>query len=106
MTMNEMPLTVKRSIELLGLLLVGTVFVIGADIIMPVIMAFFISIMLVPMYRFLRKYKFPEVAAIILPILMVAIFVGLIVWFFTAQVGMLVSDFPQIKKNVSIHLQK
>lgn len=102
--MNEMPITVKRSIELLGVVLVGALFVIGSDIIMPVIMAFFISIMLVPIYRFLRKHKVPEVFAIVLPILIVAIFVGLIVWFFTAQVGMLVADFPQIKKNVSLHL--
>lgn len=102
--MKELPLTVKRSIELFGLLLVGTLFVIGSDIIMPIIMAFFISIMLVPIYRFLRKYKFPEALSIILPILLVAIFVGLIVWFFSAQVGNLVDDFPQIKKNLSIHL--
>ena len=68
--MREIPLTVKRSIELLGLGLLGTIFVIGSNIIMPVIMAFFISIMLVPIYRFLRKYKCPEIIAIILPILM------------------------------------
>jgi predicted PurR-regulated permease PerM len=102
--MNELPLTVKRSIELLGLVLLTAIFVIGSDIIMPIIMAFFISIMLVPLYRFLRKYKVPEALAIILPILLVAIFVGLIVWFFSSQVATLVSDFPQIKKNVSIHL--
>jgi len=103
--MKELPLTVKRSIELFGLLLVGTLFVIGSDIIMPIIMAFFISIMLVPIYRYLRKHKFPEALSIILPILLVAIFVGLIVWFFSSQVANLVSDFPQIKKNVSLHLQ-
>lgn len=103
--MKELPLTVKRSIELFGLLLLGTLFVIGSDIIMPIIMAFFISIMLVPIYRFLRKHKFPEVLAIVLPILMVAVFVGLIVWFFSVQVGNLVQDFPQIKSNVSLHLQ-
>lgn len=102
--MKQLPLTVKRSIELLGLVLIGAIFVIGSDIIMPIIMAFFISIMLLPIYRFLRKYKFPEIAAIVLPILCVAIFVGLIVWFFSAQVGQLVNDFPQIKKNVSLHL--
>jgi predicted PurR-regulated permease PerM len=103
--MKELPLTVKRSLELLGLLLIGTVLVIGSDIIMPVIMAFFISIMLVPIYRFLRKHNFPEALAIILPILLVAIFVGLIGWFFSAQIGNLVKDFPQIKENVSKHLQ-
>ena len=67
--MKDMPLTVRRSIELLGIVLVGTILVIGKDIIMPVIMAFFISIVLLPIFRFLRKYKFPEIAAIILPIL-------------------------------------
>lgn len=102
--MNEMPITVKRSLELLGIVLIGALFVIASDILMPVIMAFFISIMLVPIYRFLRKNKFPEVFAIMLPILLVAIFVGLIVWFFSAQVANLVDDFPQIKKNVSLHL--
>jgi len=100
-----MPLTVKRSLELLGIVLLCTVFYIGSDILMPVIMAFFIAIMLVPIYRFLRKYKVPEALSIILPILLVVIFVGLIVWFFSSQVGTLVSDFPQIKKNVSLHLK-
>ncbi|SMD10535.1 AI-2E family transporter [Pedobacter nyackensis] len=102
--MKDMPLTVKRSIELLGIALIGATLVIASDIIMPVIMAFFISILLLPVYRFLINKKFPEIAAILLPILLLAIFLGLIVWFFSAQVGMLVEDFPEIKKNVSSHL--
>lgn len=103
--MQEFPLTVKRSIELLGLCLAIAILVIGRDIIMPIIMAFFISIMLLPIYRFLRRYKIPESIAIIIPILLVAIFIAGIVWFFSAQIGMLVDDFPQIKQNVAKHLQ-
>ena len=99
-----MPLTVRRSIELLGLVLVITILVIAHNIIMPVLMAFFISIMLLPIFRFLRKYKFPEPAAIIIPILLVAILLGLVIWFFSMQVGSLIEDFPQIKRNVGIHL--
>lgn len=102
--MTNMPLTVRRSIELLGLVLVVAVLVIGHNIIMPVIMAFFISIMLLPVFRLLKKHRFPEPAAIIIPILLVAISLGLIVWFFSMQVGSLINDFPQIKRNVSIHL--
>lgn len=102
--MKDMPLTVRRSIELLGLVLVTTVLVIGNDIIMPVVMAFFISILLLPVFRFLKRIKFPEVAAIIVPILGLAVFLGLIIWFFSSQIGLLVNDFPQIKNNVSIHL--
>lgn len=103
--MKELPLTVKRSIELLGLCLCIGIFAIASDIIMPVIMAFFISILLLPIYRFLRRYKFPEALAIVLPILLVFIFIAGIIWFFSAQIGILVNDFPQIKANVAKHLQ-
>ncbi|WP_129714967.1 AI-2E family transporter [Pedobacter sp. SYP-B3415] len=102
--MKEFPLTVKRSIELLGLLALGTVLVIGNNIIMPVLMAFFISIMLLPMFRFLKRKRFPEVLAIVLPILLVAIVFGLLGWFFSSQLSVLVKDFPQIKKNVTLHI--
>ncbi|KLT65773.1 AI-2E family transporter [Pedobacter sp. BMA] len=101
---NNLPLTVKRTIELIGLMALVTVLVIGRDIIMPMLMAFFISIMLLPIYRFLKKRKFPESLSIILPILLVAIFVALIVWFFSNQIGVLVKDFPQIKANVTQHI--
>ncbi|WP_411273460.1 AI-2E family transporter [Daejeonella sp.] len=103
--MKDLPLTVRRSIELLGLCLLGALLVLGKGIIMPVLMAFFLSIMLLPIYRYLRRLKFPEVLAILLPILMVAIFIGLIVWFFSSQVSRLVADFPSIQRNVSIHLK-
>lgn len=105
MTTDKLPLTVKRSIELLGLALLATIIILGQDIIMPVIMAFFVSILLLPIYRFLRKYKIPETLAIILPILLIFIIIAGIVWFFTAQIGVLVNDFPQIKDNVAKHLQ-
>lgn len=103
--MNQIPLTVKRSIELLGLCLCIGIFAIASDIIMPVIMAFFISILLLPIYRFLRRYKVPEAIAIILPILLVFVFLAGIIWFFSAQISILVDDFPQIKANVAKHLQ-
>lgn len=103
--MSEMPLTVKRSIELLGIVAIGVIFVLGSGIIMPLLMAFFVSLLLYPSFNFLRRFKIPEVLAIFLPILMLAIFVAGIGWFFSSQIGMLIKDFPQIKNNVSIHLQ-
>lgn len=102
--LKELPVTVKRSIELMGLALAGTLFVIGQNLIMPLLMAFFISLMLLPALRFFRRLKVPEVLAIFLPILMLFIFLGLVVWFFSAQIGSLVADLPQIKENVSRHL--
>ncbi|WP_345210605.1 AI-2E family transporter [Mucilaginibacter gynuensis] len=99
-----MPVTVKRSIELLGLFLVGAVIVIGQTILMPLLMAFFVSLMLLPIFRFFRRINFPEALAIFLPILGLTVFAGLIVWLFSSQIGSLVNDFPQIKQNISKHL--
>lgn len=102
--MKELPVTVKRSIELMGLALIGFIFIVGQGIIMPLLMAFFISLMLLPVMRFFRKFKTPEILAIFLPILALFIFLGLIIWFFSSQIGALIADLPQIKKNVSQHL--
>jgi len=102
--MNDMPLTVRRSIELLGLFCLGTIVVAGGSIITPIVMAFFISIVLLPGYRFFRRKKFPETLSIALVILMLFIGIGLIVWFFSSQISRLIVDFPQIKENVTVHL--
>ena len=103
--MNNLPLTVKRSIELLGLVLIIVIVVVGRDIIMPIIMAFFISIVLLPVYRFLKRFKIPEALSIVMPIMLLVIILAGIIWFFSAQVSSLVADFPRIKHNVSIHLK-
>lgn len=102
--MKEFPVTVKRSIELLGIFLIGALLVLGSNIIMPLIMAFFISIVLLPPYRFFRRLKFPNVVAILIPILLMIAVVVLIGWFFSNQVGRLIADFPQIQQNVTQHL--
>lgn len=99
-----MPVTVKRSIELLGIYLIGSLLVVGQGIIMPFLLAFFLSIVLLPVYRFLRSKKFPEPLAIILPILLVGVIIAGLVWFFSSQVSRFVADFPQIQKNISVHL--
>lgn len=102
--MKEIPVTIKRSVELLGLFLIGGIIVIGKIIIMPLLMSFFISIMLLPVYRFFRKRKFPEAIAIFLPILLVIIVAALIVWLFYSQMIFLAHDYRKIEQNLTTHL--
>lgn len=102
--MNEMPITVKRSIELLGLFLIGALIVMGRNIVMPLLMAFFLSIVLLPVYRFFKRKKFPEALAIFFSLFLLIALVALLVWFFSAQISILIKDFPQIQENVNIHL--
>jgi len=102
--MTQMPLTVRRSIELMGLYFLGLIILVGKDIITPIVMAFFLAIMLLPVYRFLKRMKFPESLAIFFSLFFLIIIVGLLIWFFSSQVSNLIADFPQIKSNVQLHL--
>jgi predicted PurR-regulated permease PerM len=88
----------------MGLYFLGTIIIVGKDIITPIVMAFFLSIMLLPLYRGLRKRKLPEALAIFLSLLFLIVIIGLLVWFFSSQISGLISDFPQIKKNVQAHI--
>ncbi|MFA6086316.1 AI-2E family transporter [Mucilaginibacter sp.] len=101
---KEMPVTVKRAIELIGLFVLGTIVVAGNTIIMPLLMAFFFSLVLLPVFRFFRKLKVPEAIAVFLPILLLTIVVALIIWLFSSQIGALLDDFPQIQRTVAKHL--
>ncbi len=102
--MSNLPLTVRRAIELMGLYFLGMILIVGKDIVTPIVMAFFLAIMLLPVYRFFRGRKFPETLSIVLALLLLVVIVGLLIWFFSAQLSQLVSDFPQIKNNVQLHL--
>ncbi|SEO72090.1 Predicted PurR-regulated permease PerM [Mucilaginibacter sp. OK283] len=99
-----MPESVKRAIELIGLFVLGTIVVVGNTIIMPLLMAFFFSLVLLPVFRFFKKIRVPEVVAVFLPILLLTIVVVLIIWLFSSQLGALLDDFPQIQRTVAKHL--
>lgn len=102
--MQDLPITVRRSVELLGLYCLGLIIVNGSGIIAPLLMAFFISIVLMPLHRFFRRKGLSEVFSISLSLLALIILVFLIGWFFSSQINRLIADFPQIRQNVSLHL--
>ncbi|RYZ20611.1 MAG: AI-2E family transporter [Chitinophagaceae bacterium] len=99
-----MPLTVRRALELMGLYFLGVIIIAGRDIISPLLMAFFLAIMVLPIFRFLRRRKLPEGLAIGLSLLALILVVAGLVWFFSSQISQLVADFPTIKQNVRHHL--
>lgn len=102
--MQGLPLTVRRAIELMGVYFLGMIIIVGKDVITPLVMAFFLSIMLLPIYRFFRKRRVPETLSIVIALLFLIVVIGLLVWFFSSQIVQLISDFPQIRQNVQTHL--
>ena len=104
MDTNKLPFTVRRAIELMGLYFLGMIIFMGRDIITPLVMAFFFSIILLPAYRWLRSRRVPEGLAIFLSLLLMIVVLVLVIWFFSSQISNLAADFPQIKANVQAHL--
>jgi len=102
--MKALPLTVTRAIELLGLCLVVLIFAQGSTVIMPLLMAFFFGLLLMPPFRFFKKLKMPESVAIFLPILLLAIITVAVIWLFFNRVTALLSDLSQIQQNITLHL--
>ncbi|TKK64329.1 AI-2E family transporter [Ilyomonas limi] len=102
--MSTLPVTVRRAIELMGLYFLGMIIIVGKNILAPIIMAFFLSLMLLPIYRFLVRRKVPETLSIVIALLVMIVIAGLLIWFFSSQISRLVSDFPQIKQNVQAHI--
>jgi predicted PurR-regulated permease PerM len=102
--MNSLPLTVRRAIELMGIYFLGMIVIVGKDVINPLVMAFFLAVMILPVFRRLRRKKVPETLSIVLSLFIIVIVVGLVVWFFSSQISRLVADFPQIRANVTAHL--
>ncbi|ANE50655.1 AI-2E family transporter [Flavisolibacter tropicus] len=100
----KLPVTVRRAIELVGIYYLFAIILVGKDIIMPLLMAFFLAIMLLPVFRFFHRKKLPEVFSILLTLLLLIIVMAALVWFFSAQISSLVNDFPVIKQNVTAHL--
>jgi predicted PurR-regulated permease PerM len=101
--MKDLPITVKRSIELLGLCALAFVISTAREIVTPLLMAFFLSILLLPVYRFFKRCRIPEALAIFLSILLGAVVVAAIVWFFTILIGNLLTDIPEIRNNLNAH---
>ncbi len=99
-----LPPTVKRSIELLGLVLLAFVIIQLQNIIMPLLMALVASIALMPIYRFLARRKVPKIINIISIMLLMIILLGLIVFFISTQLKPLINDFDFIKQNILNHM--
>ena len=103
MNIRALPTTVRRSIEVVGLVALGYAIISAQSIIMPLLMAFFLSMLLLPVVRWLRKRRVPESLSIIIAILLLAAVVAGIVVFFSVQIGKLLSDIPTIRENLMVH---
>ncbi len=104
--MKELPLTVKRSIELLGLVLIGLIIIQFQNIMMPLLMALVAAIALLPVYRFLVRKKIPNSISIFLTMLVMTIIFTAALFFISFQLKPLIENFTTIKLNIVNHINE
>ena len=102
--MYQLPVTVKRSIELLGLVLLAFVIFQMQNIIMPIVLALVASIALSPIYSFLLRKKIPKIISIVSIIIFMLILLGFIVFFISTQLRPVIYDYANIKSNILNHV--
>ena len=105
-TLQTLPLTVRRAIEVLGLAVIFLFIIYAADIVSPILLSFFLTILLYPMFKWLRNKKVPEMVSIIIVLVVLLAGMALLVWFISSQVSRLIEDFPSLRANVTAHLER
>ncbi len=84
---------------ILLLILIGLL-IYGKSILSPLVFAFFFTLMLAPICRWLENRKVGSVLSIILCFLMVLIPIGLIASFFSVQLYEIIQTLPSIRKDL------
>jgi predicted PurR-regulated permease PerM len=77
-----------------------------ANILAPILLAFFLTILLYPLFKWLTGRKTPEALAIAIVLLVLLSVMALLVWFISSNVTRLIADFPTLKANVTAHLDR
>src|SRR5436190_5813539 len=98
---SDTPLYVRATVKLLLLALIVLTAVMAREFLIPFTIAVFFTFLLLPVSRKLIQWKFPRAFAIITSIVLaVAVFGGLIYFFYT-QVASFADDWTELKQKLS-----
>nr|WP_295868078.1 AI-2E family transporter [uncultured Chitinophaga sp.] len=100
MTEFKLPFNARLTFTLLSLILLVYIAHTAASIIIPLLFAFLISIMLLPVTYFLEKRKFPRGLAAAVAVLLFIIVILLIMLLMGTQMQAFIADFPQLEKKL------
>ncbi|MDB5271844.1 MAG: family transporter [Chitinophagaceae bacterium] len=105
-TVTTLPGYVKFTVLLVGFSLLAALVSLGQPIIVPLVLALLFGILLNPVVNFLnKKWKVPNVIAVLISITLLFAFVGCIMLFVYYQVVDISEEWPKIKQNFGVHLK-
>ena len=101
--MNEevkLPFYLKSTLILLGLMLLGYLIFLGAEILVPLGFAFLLSILFHPLVQWLERKRIPRGLAILIAIILGFLIVGSVVFFLVTQFASFSEALPQLKDKL------
>lgn len=90
----------RLSLNLISIALIITAVYLGKDVILPVMFSILLATLLLPIYKFLLRKKFPRPLAILLPLTISLVLVFFVVFLLSKQVVKFVDDLPALSTRV------
>jgi predicted PurR-regulated permease PerM len=101
---RSMPFYAKLSLNLLSIVIIGSLIYMGQDILMPICFAIVLAFLLLPLNNWLVKKGFPQVPSMLLSIIVAVAIIAGVVYFLSRQIAGFVDDLPKIKQNLAHHI--
>lgn len=89
------------TLRLLFIALIIAFLIFAKPVLLPLAVAFLFSFLLLPISQKLEDWKVPRAFAIIISLIIAALFVAGLMYFFYKQVQMFVNDWPELSKQLS-----
>jgi predicted PurR-regulated permease PerM len=104
-TTIKIPFYVRLTFSLVSLIAITYIFYMGKSVLIPILLAFLFSVLLLPMVHFLNsKFRFPHALAVsVTVILFVTLIIGILA-FISYQISDIASDFAEIRKNINLFI--
>lgn len=100
MESTSRPFYQRLSLNLLSIALLIAALYLGKNVILPILFAILLGTLLLPVFNFLRRKKFPKLLAIILPLFLSLTIVFAVCFFLSKQVVKFFDDLPTLTERV------
>jgi len=103
---THLPFIPKLAFVLIILLIAVATIYLGQDILIPFAFSILLSVLMLPIIKFLERKKIPKVLSIIIAIALSLSVALAIVYFLSSQIASFMTDMPTMKKQLNFHFYK
>lgn len=104
--MLKLPIFLKYTITLLGIILTFYVLVIGKALFIPFAISILLAFLLHPFFQWLHRSGIRRGIASLLSIILIVIFMGIVIFFLSSQINKIVRDLPAIGDKFDLLVEK